>query len=98
MEGRTDIYCVSSMGVTGQAADFHKEVIRYLSNVKAVSKIPVMMGFGIREASDVEPMIGIIDGAIVGSHFINILRESGFKPEAAAEYTQRFKQELNALK
>ena len=44
------VYCVSSMGVTGQAAAFHREVISYLTRVKEVSKIPVMMGFGIREA------------------------------------------------
>ena len=40
------VYCVSSMGVTGQGADFHKEVLSYLKSVKAVAKIPVMMGFG----------------------------------------------------
>ena len=89
------VYCVSSMGVTGQAADFHKEVVSYLSRVKELSEIPVMMGFGIREASDVAPMKDIIDGCIVGSHFINIMRENDFKPEAAREYVQRFKNELN---
>lgn len=91
------VYCVSSMGVTGQAADFHKEVINYLSEVKAQSKIPVMMGFGIRTAEDVRPMKDIIDGAIVGSHFINLMRENEFKPEVAAEYCSTFKKELNAL-
>lgn len=91
------VYCVSSMGVTGQAADFHKEVLSYLSYVKEQSKIPVMMGFGIRTAADVAPMKDIIDGAIVGSHFINLMRESNFSPEKAAEYCSTFKKELNAL-
>ncbi len=95
-DARGFVYCVSSMGVTGQAADFHKEVISYLSKVKEVSKIPVMMGFGIREARDVAPMKDIIDGCIVGSHFITILRENDFKPEAAREYVKKFKKEINA--
>ena len=69
----------------------------HLSNVKAVSKIPVMMGFGIRTAEDVRPMKDIIDGAIVGSHFINLMRESDFDPEKAAEYCSTFKRELNEL-
>ena len=56
-----------------------------------------MMGFGIREAGDVEPMKDLIDGAIVGSYFINIMRENDFDPKAASEYTARFKQELNSL-
>lgn len=89
------IYCVSSMGVTGQAADFHNEVISYLSEVKSLSQIPVMMGFGIREAKDVYPMKDIIDGCIVGSHFITLMRENDFDPSAAREYVSRFKRELN---
>lgn len=91
------VYCVSSMGVTGQAAAFHREVISYLTQVKEVSKIPVMMGFGIREAQDVAPMKDIIDGAIVGSHFITLLEENNFSTIAAANYCNKFKQDLNNL-
>ena len=91
------VYCVSSMGVTGQAASFHKEVISYLTQVKQVSKIPVMMGFGIREAQDVAPMKDIIDGAIVGSHFITLFEENNFSTIAAANYCNKFKQDLNNL-
>ena len=91
------VYCVSSMGVTGQSANFHKEVMNYLTYVKEQSKIPVMMGFGIRTAADVASMKDMIDGAIVGSHFIELLRESGFRAEAASEYIRNFKKELNAL-
>lgn len=96
-DARGFVYCVSSMGVTGQAADFHKEVINYLSEVKKQSAIPVMMGFGIREAADVRPMRDIIDGAIVGSHFINIMRDHNFDPSAATEYVTKFRKELNQL-
>lgn len=91
------VYCVSSMGVTGQGASFHKEILSYLTKVKEQSKIPVMMGFGIRTAADVAPMKEVIDGAIVGSHFINLLRENSFDMEAATEYCSTFKSELNAL-
>ena len=91
------VYCVSSMGVTGQAADFHKEVINYLTYVKENSKIPVMMGFGIRTAEDIAPMANIIDGAIVGTHFINLMRENDFKAEAAKEYASTFKNDINKL-
>ena len=96
-DARGFVYCVSSMGVTGQSATFHKEVISYLTNVKNQSNIPVMMGFGIRTAKDVAPMKDIIDGAIVGSHFINIMRENDYKAEAATEYVRTFKKELNEL-
>ncbi len=91
------VYCVSGMGVTGQSGNFHRGIIRYLSQVKEVSKIPVMMGFGIEQAADVAPMKEVIDGAIVGSHFIRLLEANDYKPQAAADYCRAFKGELNAL-
>ncbi len=89
------VYCVSSMGVTGQSADFYGGIIDYLNIVKESAKIPVMMGFGIRTAKDVEPFRNVIDGAIVGSHFINILEENNYSEKAASEYVETFKAELN---
>ena len=90
------VYCVSSMGVTGQAAHFHKNVRKYLENVKAVSKIPVMMGFGIRTAEDVAGLKDTIDGCIVGTHFIELMEENGYNLDVAKEYIRTFKKELNA--
>lgn len=88
------VYCVSSMGVTGQSAQFHREIISYLNQVKDQSPIPVMMGFGIRTAADVEPMKDIIDGAIVGSHFINLMEEHNYDLQVARDYIQTFKREM----
>lgn len=96
-QARGFVYCVSGMGVTGQSKNFHKGILSYLTNVKKVSKIPVMMGFGIEEAADVEPMKDVIDGAIVGTHFIKLLEANNYEIEAAAEYCSRFKREINAL-
>ena len=84
-DARGFVYCVSSMGVTGQEATFHKSVIDYLGSVKEVSKIPVMMGFGIRTAEDVAPMKDIIDGAIVGSHFIRLMEENDYDLQKIAK-------------
>ena len=83
------------MGVTGQEATFHKSVIDYLGSVKEVSKIPVMMGFGIRTAKDVESLCDIIDGAIVGSHFIKLMKENNYDTKAVKDYIQTFKKEMN---
>lgn len=97
LEGaRGFVYCVSSMGVTGQGDGFHQNLINYLKEVKEKSEIPIMMGFGIKEARDVESVKDIIDGCIVGSHFIEILKDAGYAPEAARVYVEKFQRELNA--
>ena len=89
------VYCVSQMGVTGgDVKDFHKNLRNYLSEVKNTSSVPVMMGFGIKTAEDVKPFEDIIDGAIVGTHFIKLLEESNFSADAVKEYIKKFKAEL----
>lgn len=88
------VYCVSQMGVTGKGANFHKDIRQYLSEVKQISKIPVMMGFGIRSAADVEPLRDIIDGAIVGSAFIKLMDANDFDAKVAKEFIINFKKEL----
>ena len=89
------VYCVSQMGVTGNGANFHKDIKEYLANVKSISKIPIMMGFGIKTAADVLPLRDEIDGAIVGSAFIKLLEENDFDVDVAKEYVATFKRELN---
>ena len=96
LEGaRGFVYCVSAMGVTGQEGSFYRDVKAYLENVKAQSDIPVMMGFGIRTAADVEEVRDTIDGCIVGTHFINIMEGSGYDHQTARDYIRTFKKELN---
>lgn len=89
------VYCVSAMGVTGQSATFHRDVLEYLKSVKAVSPVPVMMGFGIRTAADVLPMKDLIDGCIVGSEFIRLMERSQYDLQAITDYIQTFERELN---
>ena len=80
--------------VTGQAGSFHKEVLAYLSEVKQISKIPVMMGFGIRTPEDIAPMKDVIDGAIVGTYFMQLLEEHHYSVDAAKKYCRDFKVNL----
>lgn len=93
-DARGFVYCVSQMGVTGGEAEFHKNIREYLSSVKAASPVPVMMGFGIRTASDIKPLEDVIDGAIVGSHFIKLLKNNNYNTDVVKEYISGFKAEM----
>lgn len=97
MDAKGFVYCVSSMGVTGQAADFHKEIKSYLDDVREHASIPVMMGFGIRSVDDVKHLSDKIDGVIVGTHFIQEMEKQDFSPAAAYEYCSKFKTDLKQL-
>ncbi len=88
------VYCISQMGVTGGTADFHKNIREYLTHVKEVSPVPVMMGFGIKTPKDIESVRDIIDGAIVGSHFIKLLRSSNYSMDVVKKYIKEFKETM----
>ncbi|SES01486.1 tryptophan synthase subunit alpha [Lachnobacterium bovis] len=88
------VYCVSSMGVTGQNADFYNEVEDYLETVKNKTSIPIALGFGIRKYDDVEKIIDKVDGVIVGTRLIEVLMENDFSVSEAYEYSKKFKDTL----
>jgi len=72
------VYAVTRTGVTGDAA-LPPETARYLAAVKAVSRLPVCAGFGVRRAEQVALLGEHADGAIVGSALVEVL-ERGADP------------------
>jgi len=74
------VYAVTRTGTTG-AGELPAELADYLDAVKAVSKVPVCAGFGVRERAQVELIGRHADGVIVGSALVEVL-ERGEDPAA----------------
>lgn len=79
--GRGFIYAVTMTGTTGKNVAVPDDVLAYLARVKAVAKIPVCAGFGIRTSEQVQRLKGHVDGAVVGSALVEVL-ERGEDPVA----------------
>lgn len=69
------IYCVSSLGVTGERANFHNDVESFISTVKSSTSLPVVVGFGISNREQVERFSKLCDGVVVGSAIVRIIGE-----------------------
>lgn len=67
------VYAVTTKGTTGRTTLFDDEVIAYLDRVSAVSQLPVLAGFGVRERSQVAALAGHVDGIVVGSALIDAI-------------------------
>ena len=65
------MYCVSSLGVTGQKSNFYKDIKTYLQDVREKSNIPIAVGFGISCKDDIKALEDNVDGVIVGSAIVN---------------------------
>lgn len=70
------IYCVSSMGVTGQRNEFHKDVDVFLQEVRNSTNLPIAVGFGISKKEDIIRFKNNADGVIVGSAIIDRIQKS----------------------
>jgi tryptophan synthase alpha chain len=74
---KTFIYAVSASSTTGAKNGFSQTQVDYFKSISALKlKSPVMIGFGISDKSTFQQATEYASGAIVGSAFINLLRES----------------------
>lgn len=71
------IYMVSSASVTGAQKEFDTKKVAYFSHINSMNlRIPRMIGFGISNKQTLESAQQNAAGAIIGSKFVNLLRET----------------------
>ncbi|MBP1155274.1 MULTISPECIES: tryptophan synthase subunit alpha [unclassified Paenibacillus] len=70
------VYCVSSLGVTGTRTEFHIGIDEFLQTVKAATKLPIAVGFGISTPEQYARFAEICDGIVVGSALVRKVEES----------------------
>jgi len=89
------IYCVSSLGVTGERSQFYEGIDRFLETVRESTELPIAVGFGISNNEQYRTFAERADGVIVGSAIIrkveevlHLLQSSEGKEAALAEIGQ----------
>ncbi len=73
------IYCVARKGVTGEETNFSAELEAYLNKCRQGTKLPLALGFGIKESSDIDFLKGKADIAVIGSQTIRVMEEDGIE-------------------
>ena len=77
------IYMVSSASITGAQSRFDEVKVDYFRRINAMQlHNPRMIGFGISNRQTLESAQANAAGAIIGSKFVSLLRESGDAEEA----------------
>jgi tryptophan synthase alpha chain len=71
------IYCVARRGVTGKQSEFDNDFDTYLARCRAATNLPLAVGFGIRNKTDVAAITGKADIAVIGSETIRLVDEQG---------------------
>lgn len=85
------IYCVSSLGVTGERSKFHNTVDEFLKDVKNNTDVPICVGFGISKKEDADRFNKTADGVIVGSALVRMIYESNMNKDKIKNFISSFK-------
>ena len=96
-EVRGYLYYVSFAGVTGasERLDTAAAATR-LRAIRAGSRVPVVAGFGIRDAASAKAMSVDADGVVVGSALVAALAQAQDPPAAAGAFLQPLRAALDA--
>lgn len=70
------VYCVARKGVTGAKTEF-EQLGSYLARCRQHTQLPLALGFGVKDRSDIQAITGRADIAVVGSETIRVIDRSG---------------------
>ncbi|OZG73124.1 tryptophan synthase subunit alpha [Hahella sp. CCB-MM4] len=79
---RMMIYVVARMGVTGHQTRWDEAFDLYLNRIRQYTDLPLAVGFGVRDASDLKALKHKVEVAAVCSRYIEWQAESGSETAA----------------
>jgi tryptophan synthase alpha chain len=71
------IYCVARKGVTGLDTQFSDQLQSYLARCRSATRLPLALGFGVKDRTDVDYLKGKADIAVIGTQTIRIMDSQG---------------------
>ena len=88
------VYYVSITGITGSAAPEPAKVSAAVGRIKKHTKLPVAVGFGVRDAASARAIAEGADGVVVGSALVEVVRKSLDNEGRAQAHTVKAVSEL----
>jgi tryptophan synthase alpha chain len=71
------VYCVARKGVTGRETDFSRELNDYLGRCRQATGLPLALGFGVKDRTDIKFLGGKADIAVIGTQALRVIEEQG---------------------
>ena len=85
------LYLITKAGTTGEGGLDYSAIAKHAAEVKAVSPLPVCLGFGIRNGDDAHKLAPMADGVIVGSTLVNVIGSNPAAPDLPARMAEKIR-------
>ncbi len=76
------IYLVSRTGITGEQTNISDAALPLIERMRAHTKLPLAMGFGISKPEHVQSLAGHVEAVIVGSAIVRQIEQDSTRLEA----------------
>jgi tryptophan synthase alpha chain len=91
------LYYISITGVTGTIAPKIDDIARDVSKISKLTKMPIVVGFGISNAAQAKEIAAVADGVVIGSAIVKLIDENRNNRELVkivTDYTREIKEVL----
>jgi tryptophan synthase alpha chain len=88
------VYLIARTGVTGSGAGADRRLAEQVATIRAVTGVPVVVGFGIEDADGARRAAALADGVVVGTALVQRLATEG--EGAALDWFRRLRVALDA--
>ncbi len=86
------LYTVNIKGITGTHSSSYGDIEQRIAHIKKHTDLPIVAGFGIKDAHQAKALSSVADGVVVGSALVSHMHEVSSRGdniiEAAAAFTQ----------
>lgn len=90
-EAKGFLYCVSSLGVTGEKSSFQTDFDEFFGMIKKYTEVPALVGFGISNGEQVKELSSYCDGAIIGSALVKAIADGKTAEESIAGLREKLR-------
>lgn len=88
------IYCMALTGVTGARDALSADLPPFLRRVRALTAVPLVVGFGISRPEHIRALAGLADGVVVASALIDLIDRT--EPAGRTDAIRQYVRELRA--
>jgi len=75
------IYYISVTGVTGARGPELEETRVNVGTIRTLTKLPIVVGFGVSKPEQAREIGNLADGVVVGSAFVKLIGEHAGRPD-----------------
>jgi tryptophan synthase alpha chain len=88
--GRGFLYAISRLGVTGTRTSMSASAAPLVARIRAVTALPIALGFGISTPAHVKEVTAYADAAVVGSAIVQVMEDAELAGKNVAAEVERF--------